>query len=174
MSGRSAPVRTCVASRQQAGPDELVRLVQDLDGRVLVDYRGKLGGRGAWVTPRRQEVELLEKKPRILSRAFKGAINSAGLLDRMRDANGKAVDFGLSVAARSGALAGGKEQVRAALAGGQGLALILAFDTSERLKDDLRGRARAVSGDSLFVIELAMDRDTLGAKVGKGPGLRWL
>lgn len=157
------PRRTCVASRREAGQDELLRLVRGPEGRALVDYRGKLGGRGAWVTPRRAEIELLERKPRILSRALRAPVDTGGLLDRARSANLSAVAYALSIAARSGALAGGKQRVRAALADGA-LALVLASDASERLKRDLRTRA----GDTP-VLEIPLDRATLGARVGKGP-----
>jgi len=160
----ASPLRTCVVSRREAGPDELVRLVLGPDGEVFVDYRSKLGGRGAWVTARRKELEILQKKPRILGRALKGQANPGNLLERVRAANFQALDYGLSLAARSGAVAGGKERVRAALSHGEALMLLLAEDASERLKTDLRGRARETP-----VLEVPMDRDTLGAKVGKGP-----
>jgi len=160
----SKPSRTCVVSRREAGPDELVRLVLGPDGQVFVDYRSKLGGRGAWVTPRRKEVELLEKKPRILSRALKGQASTGGLLERVRAANLQALDYGFSLAARSGAVAGGKERVRGALSHGEALMLVLASNASERLKMDLRSRAKDV-----LVLEVPIDRDMLGAKVGKGP-----
>jgi predicted RNA-binding protein YlxR (DUF448 family)/ribosomal protein L30E len=158
------PVRTCIATRRAADPGELIRLVPGPDGQVLVDYRARHGGRGAWVTPGRKEIELLVRKPRILARALRCQARTEGLLDRVREANRMAVVSGLTLAARSGALAGGKERVRAALSSGQGLALVLAADASERLVADLRGRC-----GELPVVEVPFTRDELGALIGKGP-----
>lgn len=42
------PIRTCVGCRSRVGRAELVRLVQAND-HVVVDARGALPGRGAWI-----------------------------------------------------------------------------------------------------------------------------
>ena len=42
------PIRTCVACRKRATRAELLRVVAR-DGRLLVDDRAVLPGRGAWV-----------------------------------------------------------------------------------------------------------------------------
>ncbi|MEV8336874.1 YlxR family protein [Leucobacter sp. NPDC077196] len=44
------PVRTCVACRKRAPRTELLRVVAH-EGRLLVDDRAVLPGRGAWVHP---------------------------------------------------------------------------------------------------------------------------
>ena len=43
------PRRTCVACRQVRGKRELVRLVRQEEGAVVVDERGQAPGRGAYV-----------------------------------------------------------------------------------------------------------------------------
>jgi len=158
------PLRRCLATRSEADPKDLVRLVAGPDGSVFVDYRAKLGGRGAWVTPRRECVALLEGKPRILNRALRARVNPAGLLEQVRRANLRAVGDALSLAARSGALAGGREPVRSALSAGSALAVLIASDTSERLARDLRSRAKGV-----LVVDMPWDREALGGRIGKGP-----
>lgn len=156
--------RMCVVTRERRPPDELVRLVLSPEGRVEVDYRGRLQGRGAWVQPQRALLEKLEKHPGILTRPLKSsAIDAAGLLARVRDANTRAVLDALSICARAGALQGGKDGVRAAISNGAALAIVLAEDASPRLATDLQRRA-----EPLDVIALPLDRDALGAQVGKG------
>ncbi len=44
------PVRTCVACRKRAPRTEMLRVVVR-EGRLLVDDRAVLPGRGAWVHP---------------------------------------------------------------------------------------------------------------------------
>jgi len=43
------PVRTCVGCRKARPQVELVRLVRDADGLVMMDVRGGAPGRGAYV-----------------------------------------------------------------------------------------------------------------------------
>ncbi|GAA1798945.1 MULTISPECIES: YlxR family protein [Leucobacter] len=50
-------VRTCVACRQRAERAELLRVVLR-GGRLMVDERAVLPGRGAWVHPTRRCLEL--------------------------------------------------------------------------------------------------------------------
>ncbi len=161
--GAHVPERSCVVTRERGAPADLVRLVVAPDGLVHVDYRARLPGRGAWVTPKRSVIEQLEKKPRMLTRAFRRAVRTDGLLERIRAANAKALADALSLAARSGCLHGGKDRVRLALADGA-LAVLLAADASPRLAADLERR----SGERLAV-PLDWNSERLGAHVGKGP-----
>jgi predicted RNA-binding protein YlxR (DUF448 family) len=158
-------VRTCVVTREEHGPDALVRLCVGPDGRVEVDYRGKLGGRGAWVLPRREVVAQAEAKPAILRRALDAPEASVeGLLERVRAANLRAMLELLSLAARAGAIAGGAEQVEGAALAGALTALVVATDASERSVAHATAAA-----PSLPVLNVPLDRDALGQRVGKGP-----
>ena len=157
-------IRSCVACRTRRSPSELIRLCVGPDGVVYPDYRARLPGRGAWVDPDRACVERLERQGKILQRAFKGPVKTAGLLERVQAANHKAVEDALSLAARSGLLQGGKERVRASLSQERAIALLLAADTSPRLKEDLRSRTREI-----LTVELPHDKVSLGAHIGRGP-----
>lgn len=157
-------MRTCVVTREAHAPADLVRLVVAPDGRVEVDYRGKLGGRGAWVLPRTELIAQIEKRPAQLARALDvPACDAAGLLERVRAANLKAVLDLLSLAARSGCLVGGAEALQTVLKSGEFLGLVLASDASERSADG----ARQVAPD-LPVWTLPLDKEALGQRVGKG------
>ncbi len=156
--------RRCVVTRKRGDRNGLIRLVRGPDGQVFCDYRGKLAGRGAWVTPSSEVLSKLEKSPGILHRPLQGKCRTEGLLNQVRAANWKAVLGTLGLAAKAGLMVGGKDGVRAALASQNTRALLLAEDASPRLVKDLTVRA----GDRL-VFELPLTTETLGAQIGKGP-----
>jgi predicted RNA-binding protein YlxR (DUF448 family) len=156
--------RSCILTRQKADQADLVRLVLSPEGGLFVDYRAKLPGRGAWVCPQTTVLKDLERKPKVLARAFQQAVDPTGLLEKVRQANRRALLDALSLAARSGALVGGGQRVRDALNAKKCAALIFAEDASPRLKADLERRAEAV--DTFF---LDLDREAFGAQIGKGP-----
>ena len=63
------PVRTCVACRQEAGKDELVRIVRGVDGAAFVDLKGRSPGRGAYLHPAAVCLETARKR-RVLERSL--------------------------------------------------------------------------------------------------------
>ena len=79
VSGRAAPLRTCVGCRARAPRSQLLRVVAvEVDGRssVVPDHRGRLPGRGASVHPVPACLDLAERR-----RAFPRALRLAGPLD---------------------------------------------------------------------------------------------
>jgi len=58
---RHEPRRTCVACRHEGTKDELVRLVKG-PGGVEVDLSGRASGRGAYLHPRAECLELARKR----------------------------------------------------------------------------------------------------------------
>ncbi|HEY8495872.1 MAG TPA: YlxR family protein [Limnochordales bacterium] len=65
MKPRKVPQRTCVGCRQVRAKRELVRVVRTPDGQVTVDTTGKLAGRGAYVCPDPNCLELAWKGRRL-------------------------------------------------------------------------------------------------------------
>lgn len=158
------PTRTCVVTREEREPADLVRVVVGPDGVVEVDYRGKLGGRGAWLLPRRDVVETAEARPGQIARVLKvETVRTEGLLERVREANLRAVLDLLSLAARSGCVVGGAEAVESVTRGGPVLGFVVASDASPRSVD----AARAGAPD-LPAWTVPLDREALGRRVGKG------
>jgi len=151
-------------TRRKADQEDLVRLVLSPEGELFVDYRAKIPGRGAWVSPERKILETLESKPKILRSAFRQHVSVDGILDKVRSANRRALGDALSIAARAGALVGGGKRVREAIASKNCVAILFASDASPRLRVDLAERDNAV-----FSIDMEHDCSTLGAKIGKGP-----
>ncbi|GAA3568830.1 YlxR family protein [Amycolatopsis ultiminotia] len=72
---RSFPVRTCIGCRQRALIGELLRVVA-VDGRLVLDERRRLPGRGAWLHPGPGCLSRAERK-----RAFPRALRATGTLE---------------------------------------------------------------------------------------------
>lgn len=72
---RHVPVRTCVGCRQRVLNGELLRVVA-VAGRLVVDERRRLPGRGAWLHPTPGCLAKAERK-----RAFPRALRAQGALD---------------------------------------------------------------------------------------------
>ena len=157
------PRRTCVACREEADRDELVRLVLSPDGEVVVDYRAKLPGRGAWVHPTRACVGTLERQPGRLERPLGGKIAKAALLEQLMARTREALLDGLSMAAAAGALIGGHDVLEQALREQRVDEVVIAEDASPRTVDDLR----RIAPDVPFTV-LPIGRDALGERVGRG------
>ncbi len=69
--------RTCVACRQEAGKESLVRIVRSADGTATIDITGRAQGRGAYLHRDPSCLEIARKK-KALDRAL-GATVSADL-----------------------------------------------------------------------------------------------
>lgn len=75
MVSGTLPVRTCVGCRQRAEQHTLVRVVA-VDGRLTVDVRRRLPGRGAYVHPEPSCLDQAERRG-----AFPRALRITGPLD---------------------------------------------------------------------------------------------
>lgn len=69
------PVRTCIGCRQRAEQHRLVRLARS-EGRVCVDSRRRLGGRGAWIHRDPKCMDRALARRGSLSRAFRRDVGS--------------------------------------------------------------------------------------------------
>lgn len=49
MKQRKIPERSCVVTREKLPKQELIRVVKNKDGEVIVDLSGKANGRGAYL-----------------------------------------------------------------------------------------------------------------------------
>ncbi len=64
------PIRTCISCGTKKPKKELIRLVLDEEGFVVRDEKGSMPGRGAYVCPKKECWEQLDKKKR-LNKAFR-------------------------------------------------------------------------------------------------------
>jgi predicted RNA-binding protein YlxR (DUF448 family) len=159
---RPAGLRTCVACRSEEDREDLVRVVCAPDGALVVDLKGSLPGRGAWLHPAAGCVERAEREPGHLARAFHGAVPTAGLAAAVRDAVERALTDGLSLAAAGGGLVFGHDAVDDATTRGVLVHLLTASDASPRT-------VASVKVDAIPTTTLPLDRDGFGRRVGQGP-----
>ena len=73
MKHKQTPMRMCVGCREMKPKKELIRVVRQPSGQVMLDRTGKAAGRGAYVCP---DSACLEKarKSRVLERTLEAAI----------------------------------------------------------------------------------------------------
>lgn len=74
MKNRKIPIRSCVVTREKLPKGELLRIVKDVNGNILVDISGKINGRGAYI---KKDIAVLDKaiKSKILERQLETAIS---------------------------------------------------------------------------------------------------
>jgi uncharacterized protein len=125
------PERTCIVTRVVMEPDQMIRFVAAPDGRVVPDIKGKLPGRGAWVSLERPKVEEAIRR-KLFARALKSAVTVesglAELVDQLLAADAIAA---LSFANKAGKVIAGFNKVESTLAGGGVAALLMASDGAE-------------------------------------------
>ena len=66
---KKIPLRTCVGCKEVKPKKELIRVVKQSDGKIMLDFTGKANGRGAYLCP---NTDCLAQaiKTRRLSREF--------------------------------------------------------------------------------------------------------
>ena len=65
------PIRMCIVCKERKPKFDLIRLVADKNGIVRRDDKGRLGGRGAYVCPKKECIEQVMKRPSLLCKALK-------------------------------------------------------------------------------------------------------
>lgn len=132
--------RTCIVTRRQAGPDELIRFVVGPDGSVVPDLKRNLPGRGCWVTADREHVDKAAKKG-LFAKVFKAQVTvPADLGDMIDRLLAKAALGALGLARKAGVVALGATKVEASARSG---AALLVLHAAEASADGLRKIAQA-------------------------------
>ncbi|MGQ9601914.1 MAG: DUF448 domain-containing protein [Candidatus Bipolaricaulia bacterium] len=151
------PIRTCIGCHAEREKAELIRLVR-YENQVVVDYRGKLPGRAAYVCPRRSCIREAMKRGR-LPRALEaeGPLAYQDLPARIAEAIRAQILALLGLAARAGKLVSGWNGVRAGA--GELSLILLAADASEGARRRFGSRA----------VELGLTKEELGRAIGKPP-----
>ena len=70
---KKIPQRQCMGCRERKAKRDMIRVVRTTEGSVMLDFSGKLNGRGAYVCPK---AECLQKaqKSKALERSLEVAI----------------------------------------------------------------------------------------------------
>lgn len=124
------PQRSCIACRHTADKSELVRYVLSPDDKVLVDYRQRLPGRGAY-TCCKQQCLLDAVKKNAFQRSFRKTrqpIESSDLLEQLIDSLEQKIFNLIGMARKSRQITSGTQAVLDALKKDQKMVLILVSD----------------------------------------------
>lgn len=78
MKAKKIPMRRCVGCMQSKPKKELIRIVGDKDGNVMLDITGKAQGRGVYICPDSSCFKIARKKQAI-SRSLSMTIPSEKL-----------------------------------------------------------------------------------------------
>ena len=165
--GRSRPQRTCLGCRQVLDQDRLVRYVRAPDGAVLVDYRDKLPGRGAYTCLRGECIDRAVAR-RQFDRAFRMACQPATaelLRSQLSGELRERLVALLGMARKSSQIISGGNAVLDALDRPERLAVvIMADDVSGGVAEKIAGKARGRAVPSLSFSSKA----ALGQLLGRG------
>ena len=123
-------MRRCVATGSLRPKAELLRLVVDPDGDLVVDAAGKLPGRGLWVTPERALIDKACRKG-LFSRAAKTRLHASTTLSAQAEVllRKRCLEL-LGLARRGGQAVAGFEKVKAWIESGKAAVLVQARDAS--------------------------------------------
>ena len=123
-------MRRCVATGSLRPKAELLRLVVDPSGGLVVDAAGKLPGRGLWITPERALIEKACRKG-LFSRAAKARLRVSPDLAAQAEAllRQRCLAF-LGLARRGGQAVAGFEKVKSWIESGKAAVLVQARDAA--------------------------------------------
>lgn len=132
--------RTCIATRTVRPRDELIRFVLDPERHVVPDLKGKLPGRGVWVTASADLIRRAVEK-NLFARAFRGTAEAgpelAGLVRKLLE--DRALNL-LGLANRAGLVSTGFTKVEGLIAKGVADILVEAADGAGDGRKKLRNR----------------------------------
>ena len=66
---KKIPMRTCIACRGEKPKKEVLRVVRNSEGKISLDFSGKLPGRGAYICDSADCIKRL-RKYRLLNKTF--------------------------------------------------------------------------------------------------------
>ena len=70
----NGPLRMCVSCREHLEKTHFLRIVKSTDGNIIIDIRGNMSGRGAYICKKQECIEKTVKQQK-LNRAFKGKVS---------------------------------------------------------------------------------------------------
>jgi len=166
-SGSHKAERTCLGCRKVLDQNQLVRYVASPQGVVLVDYRGKLPGRGAYTCIDRDCIFQAAKRQQF-SRTFRGKAENPSGEDLVGALGAEIMNRILSLvgmARKSGSVVSGSGLVLTALSGPEALGIVLVSqDISSGIGDKVRGKADFLRVPCYTV----STKEDLGQLLGKG------
>lgn len=160
-----APLRTCVVTREQKSPEELIRFVPSPDGQIVPDVTRRLPGRGVWVTAERGLVaEAVKRKAfaRSLKRQVSVPPDLPDVVERLLVK--RAIDA-LSLANKAGLVTTGFTRIEAAIASGSVAALLhgqeAAADGVGKLNRRFQAVCKQIGKPAPIIQELTVEQMSL-------------
>lgn len=127
---RAVTERRCVATRTVRPIGEMIRFVVAPDGSIVPDLKGKLPGRGAWVTANRQALAQAIRR-KAFAAAFRREVKADAALPELTDRlMERAVLDALAICGKASLVLTGYAKVAAALANERVVALVHASDAA--------------------------------------------
>ena len=164
--GRGKPQRTCLGCREAKDQGALIRFVCSPQGEVLVDYRHRLPGRGAYACPDRRCLERIANRGGF-SRAFRRECTPGepeALLEAVAGALRTRLENLLGMARKSGRSCAGSNKVLAAFDQPQPpAAVIFAEDISAGVAGKVERKAKRSGAECLSLF----DKARLGRIMGR-------
>ena len=158
--------RTCLGCRQVKAQHDLVRFVSSPEGEILVDYRHRLPGRGAYTCAARGCLEQALQRNQF-NRAFRRECrptSAAGLIETISQEMLKRVENLLGMARKSGQSIAGSNAVLAAFdRPAPPVVVVFAENTSAGVAEKVARKARHHSAECLFLL----DKVALGRLAGR-------
>lgn len=161
------PQRMCIACRKSQDKKQLLRFVLDPEGRIVLDYRQQLPGRGTYTCIRLECIAAAVKKNgfrRAYPDLIRTAVDAAELQQQTRRTLENRISGLLAIARKSGQLISGSNQVLDGLKKSSPPALMVcAQDISDAMADRLNAAAQPLK----IVTARMFDKKTLGHLLGK-------
>jgi len=87
---KRVPLRKCVATNEQYPKKEMFRVVRTPEGNIEIDDKGKMNGRGAYLSKSKKAIEIARKK-KVLDRHLEVAIPD-NIYDQLLEMLGDGID----------------------------------------------------------------------------------
>jgi len=166
-TAEKGPQRTCVACRENKPQEQLVRYVVAPDGTLVVDYRQRLPGRGAYTCCDSNCLRTaIEKKQ--FQRSFRGHCQLGGfdsMLVQLRQALEQKIINLLGMGRKSSQVVSGSNAVITALRQGAELGVVL---MTQDISPQIAGKIAALAERQQVDFSRLLSKDLLGQILGKG------
>ena len=139
--------RTCIVTREEKSPDEMIRFVIGPDSVVFPDLKRNLPGRGVWVTAERKFLEEAVSK-NLFSKGFKNKVKvDKNLPQLVEDLLRQTALQALAMTKKAGQVATGQAKCEALIREGAALTLLQASDAGT---DGVKKLAAAIKAQTVY------------------------
>ena len=153
---KTSIIRQCIVTRESHPTPQLVRFVIGPDDEVVPDIRGKLPGRGLWLTSRRDIVDRACANNLFSKTARRRAVTDEGLSDRVEGLLRDRCIEVIGLARRAGKAIAGYEKVCGNLRNGKAGVVLIACDAASGGRTKIIRLASGISVvDALCASELS-------------------